>query len=52
LNDAVIVDVVRLAAGKGKPGGVLAGCHPVELLARVLSNSSRATTSTLPGSTM
>jgi acetyl-CoA acyltransferase len=37
LNDAVIVDVVRLAAGKGKPGGVLAGCHPVELLARVLS---------------
>ncbi|MDT5347696.1 MAG: acetyl-CoA acyltransferase [Mycobacterium sp.] len=37
MNDAVIVDVVRLAAGKGKPGGALAGCHPVELLARVLS---------------
>jgi acetyl-CoA acyltransferase len=37
LNDAVIVDVVRLASGKGKPGGALAGCHPVELLRRVLS---------------
>jgi acetyl-CoA acyltransferase len=36
LNDAVIVDVVRLAAGKGKHGGALAGCHPVELLSRVL----------------
>jgi acetyl-CoA acyltransferase len=37
LSDAVIVDVVRLAAGKGKPGGALASCHPVELLSRVLS---------------
>jgi acetyl-CoA acyltransferase len=37
VNDAVIVDVVRLASGKGKPGGALAGCHPVELLGRVLS---------------
>ncbi|MCW2652723.1 MAG: acetyl-CoA acetyltransferase [Mycobacterium sp.] len=36
MNDAVIVDVVRLAAGKGKPGGALAGCHPVELLGHVL----------------
>jgi acetyl-CoA acetyltransferase len=36
LNDAVIVDVVRLAAGKGKPGGGLAGCHTVELLRQVL----------------
>jgi acetyl-CoA acyltransferase len=36
LNDAVIVDVVRLAAGKGKPSGALAGWHPVELLRRVL----------------
>jgi acetyl-CoA acyltransferase len=36
VNDAVIVDVVRLAAGKGKPGGALAGCHPVELLGHVL----------------
>ena len=26
------MDAVRLAAGKGKPGGALAGCHPVELL--------------------
>ena len=30
------MDVVRLATGKGKPGGALAGCHPVELLRRVL----------------
>jgi acetyl-CoA acyltransferase len=37
LNDAVIVDVVRLAAGKGKPSGALAGCHPVELLRQVLA---------------
>jgi acetyl-CoA acyltransferase len=37
VNDAVIVDVVRLASGKGKPGGALAGCHPVELLSLVLS---------------
>jgi acetyl-CoA acyltransferase len=37
LNDAVIVDVVRLAAGKGKLGGALAGCHPVELLRQVLA---------------
>jgi acetyl-CoA acyltransferase len=37
LNDAVIVDVVRLAAGKGKRGGALAGWHPVELLRQVLS---------------
>jgi acetyl-CoA acyltransferase len=37
LNDAVIVDVVRLAAGKGKPGGALAGCHPVEMLRQVLA---------------
>jgi acetyl-CoA acyltransferase len=33
---AVIVDAVRLPSGKGKPGGALAGVHPVELLAHVL----------------
>lgn len=33
---AVIVDVIRTAAGKGKPGGRLSGVHPVDLLARVL----------------
>ncbi|WP_330255009.1 acetyl-CoA C-acyltransferase [Nocardia sp. NBC_00565] len=37
MNNAVIVDVVRLASGKGKSGGALSGSHPVELLARVLS---------------
>ncbi|MEV5843570.1 thiolase family protein [Streptomyces sp. NPDC051985] len=35
-NDAVIVDVVRTASGKGKPGGALSGHHPVDLLATVL----------------
>jgi acetyl-CoA acyltransferase len=37
MNNAVIVDVARLASGKGKAGGALAGCHPVELLREVLS---------------
>jgi acetyl-CoA acyltransferase len=37
LTNAVIVDVVRLASGKGKPGAALAGCHPVELLREVLT---------------
>ncbi|MFG2471466.1 thiolase family protein [Streptomyces canus] len=37
MNDAVIVDVVRTASGKGKPGGALSGHHPVDLLATVLA---------------
>lgn len=36
MANAVIVDVVRTAVGKGKPGGALSGTHPVELLAHVL----------------
>ncbi|MEU4311025.1 acetyl-CoA C-acyltransferase [Nocardia sp. NPDC024068] len=36
MRNAVIVDAVRLASGKGKPGGALSGIHPVELLAQVL----------------
>ncbi len=36
MTKAVIVDVVRIASGKGKPGGALSGTHPVELLAHVL----------------
>lgn len=32
----VIVDVVRLASGKGKPGGALSGTHPTSLLVSVL----------------
>ena len=36
MTNAVIVDVVRLASGRGKPGGALADTHPVELLAQVL----------------
>ncbi|MDT5082345.1 MAG: acetyl-CoA acyltransferase [Mycobacterium sp.] len=38
MNNAVVVDVVRLASGKGKPGGALSGCHPVELLRQVLTS--------------
>ena len=37
MRSAVIVDAVRTASGKGKPGGALSGTHPVELLAAVLT---------------
>ncbi|MFW6689843.1 thiolase family protein [Streptomyces sp. MAR4 CNX-425] len=33
---AVIVDAVRTASGKGKPGGALSGVHSVDLLAEAL----------------
>jgi acetyl-CoA acyltransferase len=33
---AVIVDVIRTASGKGKPGGRLSEVHPADLLAQVL----------------
>ncbi|MGV9709485.1 thiolase family protein [Gordonia sp. NPDC003424] len=36
MPEAVIVDVARLASGKGKPGGALSNTQPVELLAHVL----------------
>ncbi|HEY8113688.1 MAG TPA: steroid 3-ketoacyl-CoA thiolase, partial [Actinomycetes bacterium] len=36
MPDAVIVDVVRTASGKGKPDGALSTTHPVDLLATVL----------------
>ncbi|MFI0961335.1 thiolase family protein [Streptomyces sp. NPDC021080] len=36
MGSAVIVDIVRTASGKGKPGGALSGVHPAELLATVL----------------
>jgi acetyl-CoA acyltransferase len=36
MTSAVIVDVVRTASGKGKPGGALSGVHPADLLATVL----------------
>lgn len=35
-NEAVIVDVVRTPVGRGKPGGMLSGVHPVDLAAGVL----------------
>ena len=37
MPEAVIVDVVRTASGRGKVGGALAGTHPVRLLADVIS---------------
>ncbi|MCF8588961.1 thiolase family protein [Gordonia sp. HY285] len=36
MRNAVIVDVVRSASGRGKPGGALSGVHPIDLLADVL----------------
>jgi acetyl-CoA acyltransferase len=36
MTSAVIVDIVRTASGKGKPGGALSGVHPVNLLATTL----------------
>lgn len=36
MSTPVIVDVVRLASGKGKMGGALSGTHPTSLLVHVL----------------
>ncbi|PWJ23947.1 acetyl-CoA acyltransferase [Branchiibius hedensis] len=36
MREAVLVDVVRLASGKGKPGGALSATHPTVLLSTVL----------------
>jgi acetyl-CoA acyltransferase len=36
MTSAVIVDVIRTASGKGKPGGALSEVHPVALLAAAL----------------
>ncbi|WP_236792418.1 thiolase family protein [Amycolatopsis sp. GM8] len=36
MRDAVIVDAVRTPIGKGKPGGALAGIHPVDLHAHAI----------------
>jgi acetyl-CoA acyltransferase len=37
MPEAVIVDVVRTATGRGKPGGALSSVHPVDLLATTLT---------------
>jgi acetyl-CoA acyltransferase len=37
MTDAVIVDIVRTASGRGKPGGALSGVHPAALLAAAIS---------------
>jgi acetyl-CoA acyltransferase len=36
MTGAVIIDVVRTASGRGKPGGALSGVHPVNLLAETI----------------
>ncbi|WP_185995913.1 thiolase family protein [Nocardioides campestrisoli] len=36
MTRAVIVDIVRTASGKGKPGGALSGVHPADLLATTI----------------
>ncbi len=41
MGNAVIVDVVRTASGKGKPGGALSEVHPVDLLGGVLAELVR-----------
>jgi acetyl-CoA acyltransferase len=37
MTKAVIVDIVRTASGKGKPGGALSSVHPADLLSTVLT---------------
>jgi acetyl-CoA acyltransferase len=36
MTRAVVVDIVRTASGKGKPGGALSGVHPADLLATTI----------------
>ena len=36
ISTPMIVDAVRTPMGRGRPGGALAGVHPVELLAQTL----------------
>jgi acetyl-CoA acyltransferase len=36
MGHAVLVDVIRTASGKGKPGGALSSVHPADLLAQTL----------------
>jgi acetyl-CoA acyltransferase len=37
MNSAVVIDAVRSPMGRARPAGALAGVHPVELLAQVVS---------------
>lgn len=36
-SEAVLIDVVRTPVGRGKPGGMLSGVHPVDLAAGALA---------------
>ena len=37
VRSAVVVDAVRSATGKGKPGGALSSIHSVELLGQAIA---------------
>ncbi|MFC5748464.1 thiolase family protein [Actinomadura rugatobispora] len=37
MREAVLVDAVRTPFGRGRPGGILSGWHPVDLLATTLA---------------
>ncbi len=41
MSTAVIVDIVRTATGKGKPGGALSSLHPAAVLAQTLDHLVR-----------
>lgn len=36
-TDALVIDALRTPTGRGRPGGALAGIHPVDLLAQALT---------------
>jgi acetyl-CoA acyltransferase len=38
MSRTVIIDAIRTASGRGKPGGGLSGIHPVDLLAQTLQH--------------
>jgi acetyl-CoA acyltransferase len=46
MANAVIIDIVRTASGRGKPGGALSGLHPSDLLAATLRALAERTAST------
>lgn len=43
MRDAIIVNIVRIPGGEGKPGGSLSHLHPLNLLATTLGELIRRT---------
>jgi len=41
MRRALIIDLVRTPFGRGREGGALSGCHPVDLYAGVLKDSPK-----------